>query len=117
VDGSSWLDRYMEAAILDLKNHLDGRLTKQDALIERLYVYVTREFERVDARFESLEQRIRFQFDGFNTRFDEVRGIVDTDEIERAAQSVQLDRHETALKNHELWIEDLRKHSTKPGLS
>ncbi len=107
----------MEAAILDLKNYLDARLTQQDALIERLYVHMTREFERVEARFEMIGATVSEGFNSANIRFDEIRGILDTDELERGAQSMQLDRHESSLQKHESWIKELQKQRMKPELS
>lgn len=107
----------MEAAILDLKHYLDVRLTQQDALIERLYVHMTREFERVDARFEMIETTVSEGFNTANRRFDEIRSILDTDELERGAQSMQLDRHESSLQMHESWMKELQKHRMKPELS
>ena len=107
----------MEAAILVLKNYLGVRLTQQDALIERLYVHMTREFERVDARFEMIEATMSEGFKTANSRFDEIRCILDTDELECGAQSMQLDRHESSLQKHESWIKELQKHRVKPELS
>ena len=100
----------MEQSILQLRNYLDERLTQQDSMIERLYVFMVGEFARYDKRLIAIDNR----FDGIYVQLDTIRGLLDTDELERGAQSMQIDRHETQLQTHNAWLERLQKRRAEP---
>lgn len=66
------LNECMEQRLIQ---YLDDRLTKQDSLLERMYVFMTEEFskmyvrfEQVDARFEKIDAR----FEKIETRLDQI---------------------------------------------
>ena len=76
----------MEQSILQLRNYLDERLTLQDSMIERLYVFMVGEFAAVRRELSLVEAKFDAKFDGIYVQLDTIRGILDTDELERGTQ-------------------------------
>lgn len=69
-------------------------------------------WNHIDERFHELRDEVsqtRERVDGIYNHLDDIRGLLDTDELERGAQSVQLDRHEDALTRLDLRVGTLER--------
>ena len=69
----------------------------------------------MNERFDSLHDEVgevKQEVKGIYNHLDEIRVLLDTDEIERGAQSMQLDRHEEAIANHDKKLSVLLKKRT-----
>jgi hypothetical protein len=69
----------------------------------------------MNERFDSLHGEVgevKLEFRGIYNHLDKIRGLLDADELERGAQSMQLDRHEKAIANHDKKLSILLKKRT-----
>lgn len=73
-----------------LPTHMDDRF---DDVNRRLDAHDAR-FDRLEARVENLEDSTREGFDRVNITLDGIVGQLDDDEVERAALTAQMNRHE-----------------------
>jgi hypothetical protein len=64
---------------------------------DKLYKHMTERFDSLHDEVGDVKNEVR----GIYSHLDEIRGLLDTDELERSAQSVQLDRHESAIAEHD----------------
>lgn len=82
-----------------------------------MYLYMTDEqfnklWNHIDECFHELRDEVghtRERVDGIYNHLDDIRGLLDTDELERGAQSVQLDRHEDAPMGLDLRVGTLER--------
>lgn len=61
-------------------------------------------YNHMNERFDSLHDEvgeIKLEVQGIYNHLDEIRGLLDTDELERGAQSMQIDRHKEAIADHD----------------
>lgn len=73
---------------------------------------VNKLWNHIDERFYELRDEVgqtRERVDGIYNHLDDIRGLLDTDELERGAQSVQLDRCEDALTSLDLCVGTLER--------
>jgi hypothetical protein len=66
-------------------------------------------------RFDSLHDEVgdvKSEVQGIYSHLDEIRELLDSDELERGAQSIQLARHEKAISNHDKKLTVLLKKRT-----
>lgn len=63
----------------------------------KLYRYLDKRFKNVDDKFDAVDKR----FEEVITTIANLAGRVDGDDTERAAMSVELDRHDVRIKRLE----------------
>ncbi|KJL24872.1 hypothetical protein RL72_01595 [Microbacterium azadirachtae] len=74
-------------------DRLDTADTRMDRIELRLDGFEGR-FDRLEGRLENLEDSTRGGFDRVNTTLDGIVARLDDDEVERAALTAQMNRHE-----------------------
>ena len=67
-----------------------------DDQFTKLFKYMEKRFNDVDARFEATASRS--QLERLQVAVDRIVSRLDTDDTERAALTSQIDRHEVALR-------------------
>ena len=67
-----------------------------DDQFTKLFKYMEKRFNEVDARFDTTADRS--QVDRLQVAVDRIASRLDTDDTERAALTSQIDRHEVVLR-------------------
>jgi hypothetical protein len=68
-----------------------------DSQFDKLYKHMTERFDSLHDEVGEVKREVK----GIYSHLDQIRALLDTDELERGAQSAQLARHETAIAQHD----------------
>ena len=79
-----------------------------DSKFDKLYNHMTERFDSLHDEVGDVKREVR----GIYSHLDEIRELLDSDELERGAQSVQLSRHEKAIAGHDKKLTILLKKRT-----
>ena len=79
-----------------------------DSQFDKLYKHMTERFDSLHDEVGDVKREVK----GIYSHLDEIRELLDTDELERGAQSMQLDRHEKAITDHDKKLTILLKKRT-----
>jgi len=64
---------------------------------DKLYKHMTERFDLLHEEVGEVKQEVQ----GIYSHLDDIRGLFDTDELEPRCASVQLNRHEKAITEHD----------------
>ena len=79
-----------------------------DSQFDKLYNHMTERFDSLHDEVGDVKSEVQ----GIYSHLDEIRELLDSDELERGAQSIQLARHEKAISNHDKKLTVLLKKRT-----
>ena len=79
-----------------------------DNQFDKLYKHMTKRFDSLHNEIVDVKSEVR----GIYNHLDEISELLDTDEIERGAQSIQLARHKKAISDHDKKLTILLKNRT-----
>lgn len=82
-----------------------NRYNMTDRQFDKLYKHMTERFDSLHGEVGDVKREVK----GIYNHLDKIRELLDTDEIERGAQSMQLFRHEKAISNHDKKLSILLK--------